>query len=179
VRGPRPSQDKFALWLVPGGEAGRSLEALILRLAGRYGTPPFKPHVTLMGGLRGPRDTVLAWASRLASALSPFDLGLDGLAHTGEYYRCLFFRVKESAEVMGANALAREAFGREGDLPFMPHLSLMYGELPPSVREEALREAARLSGEGPAFRVSSLFLVSTSGEPPEWRGVRELPFSAP
>lgn len=167
---------KHALWLMPEGEARHGLEEMITGLSQRFGTPRFMPHITLLGGLDWPDETLLARASRLASAMSPFTVRLDGLQHSDHYYRCVYYRVKGSLEVAEAGVLAREAFDREDDRPLEPHLSIMYGEVPRALREEVLRQAAAAAGEWPGFEVSSVHLFSTSGEPEQWYRLREFAF---
>lgn len=51
-----PGARGVSLWLMPEGEAGRRLGALIDRLAARLGTPAFPPHVTLLPGIERPVD---------------------------------------------------------------------------------------------------------------------------
>ena len=49
-----PSVKEYSLWLEPDDDATRArLAALIRTLAARFESPPFAPHVTLLGGLPG------------------------------------------------------------------------------------------------------------------------------
>ena len=49
----------------------------------------------------------------------------------------------------------------------MPHLSLLYGNFPPSLKEEMIAEMGpRLDVQ---FKVRSLHLYRTHGEPRQWR----------
>lgn len=166
--------DKYSIWLMPTGEVRERLKGIIALLSGRYSCPLFEPHMTLIGGLPD-RDIVprTAW---LVSLLSPFAVSLVEAGCWDEYYRCLYVRVEETEEVLGAKEMAERVFGRQQG-EYMPHVSLMYGNLPPHVphvKEEIIRET-----EGKldlSFLAGSLHLVSTTGGPEDWRLVEEFPF---
>ncbi len=165
---------KHSLWMVPSGEAHERLQDLISGLAAAHGTPVFRPHVTLLGGLTAPLRQIEAKATRLASSLRPFMVRFSGIGHADEYYRCLFLRVRKTRDVMAANAMAREAFDRVGDRPFMPHLSLMYCDFDASRKEETA-SAVGADVLGIAFEVDAICVFSTDGEPGQWKGVLSLP----
>jgi len=68
---------------------------------------------------------------------------------------------------MTANKAAREIYRLEPQPAFMPHLSLLYGHLPSSVKEGiAASLGRRFELE---FKVSSLHLYLIKGEPAAWR----------
>lgn len=160
----------YSLWLMPEGEVYKRLNTLISRLSEEYSAPDFSPHVTLIGQVIGPEEEIISRTSELASFIEPYEIKLTGTGFLDEYFRCLFVRVEETAEVMGANSRAREVFGRYADPPYMPHLSLMYGDFPPETKREII------SGIDDDFNISfsveSIHLFSTSGGPGNWRRVK-------
>ena len=112
-------------------------------------------------------------AEKLASSLKTFEIKLTHADHLDEYFRCVFLRA-EGSGLLDANARYRSIFGRESDSPFMPHLSLMYGNFPPVVREKAVHEIGRLDE---SFLVRNVhFYRIGSGNPKDWVKVREFPF---
>jgi 2'-5' RNA ligase len=176
------SAGKHALWLIPeGGDAPiyQELATLIAKLAKHHGTPAFEPHVTLLGGLRAPVEELRAHAKSLAGDLAPFRVRLGHIFHLDEYYRALFVQVAETGEVMDAFSRAREAMAPflntaaalelKGVREPMPHLSLLYGELPAALKEGIIKE---LGSEYPAsFTAQSIHIYRTNGDPPDWRRV--------
>jgi 2'-5' RNA ligase len=70
---------------------------------------------------------------------------------------------------MAANKAAREVFCLERQPAFMPHLSLLYGHLPPSVKEGIVASLGRRFEL--EFKVSSLHLYLIKSEPAAWRRV--------
>jgi len=162
----------ISLWLAPGGASRERLARLIADLGRRLGTPVFEPHVTLLAGLTLDESRVRASSRDLARRIPPLPLVFDGLDGTDEYFRALFAPVRETVEMLAAHERAREAFGRQAESPFRPHLSLAYGQLPPATRESL---AAELGADMPEGLVAErLEVVRTEGPPGDWRRLDSL-----
>ena len=170
-------ESHFTLWLMPSGDVFKHLERIIEQLSAEHATPSFDPHVTLLGGLVGGEKKLAAKLERLAVGLQPFTITLTTLDYLEEYFRCLFIRAEETAPLMGAHRIAAESFSRQPDSPFMPHLSLMYGDIRRALKEEILARIGRRFDLD--FEATSIHLFSTHGEVKEWYRVREFPFSQP
>lgn len=165
----------YSLWLMPEGRLYNRLKGTITQLSGRYFTPAFEPHVTLLGLIPGTKEEVVSKTARLASMLQPYEIRLRGVDHLDEYFRCLFVRVEKTPEVMAANTRAREVFGKRNDAEYMPHLSLMYGSLTPVTKHNIISSIGREFNA--AFEAKSIHLYLTQGEVKDWRRVREFPLS--
>jgi len=161
-----------SLWLMPTGDVYDELERILHKLSAKYGTREFPPHVTLLGGIVGPRREVLRECASLAALIRPFTIRLEKIDYLDEYFRCLFVRAATTAPLLKAHQVARDVFGRRREPSFMPHLSLLYGDFSRSLKEGAAAEL------GPrldlAFKVRSLVLYSTRGEPRDWRRVAKF-----
>ena len=170
-----PRARGVSLWLMPEGEEGGRLAALVASLAARLGTAPFPPHVTLLPGIEGvPDGEVLAVGRTLAGGLRPLAVRLVGAEGRDEPFRCLFARASADAPLVSAHAAASRAFGREPDPAFFPHLSLVYGALGAEVKE---RLAAELRSEAcTAFEALRLHVWRTEGEVRAWREIGSFAF---
>ena len=154
---------------MPRGDVYDRLSRIIQRLSDRYGAPQFPPHVTLLGGCVGARRDVIGKSARLAAAVRPLVLRLEEIGFLDEYLRCLFVHVALTLPLRKAHRAARQAFGRERKPAFMPHLSLLYGNFPRSVKEEIAAEMGpRLDVQ---FKVRSLDLWKGHDDPRNWRRV--------
>ena len=138
-----------------------------MELSRGYSAPVFAPHVTMAGGIQGPAREVISKMKRLAKQITPFGVRLTQADFLDEYYRCLFIRVAKTQPIMEANKLAREVFGLHDPCAFMPHLSLLYGNLPSSAKERIITSLGRQFEL--EFKVSSLHLYLTKGAPMGWR----------
>jgi 2'-5' RNA ligase len=156
----------FSLWIVPEGEVRRRLASLIEALARRYGGPVFDPHVTLLAGLAGPAEDVVARAGRLVGGTKSFSLRFTGPEAGQSYFRGLYLRVEPNPELTALHLAAHDAFGRVDEPPFFPHLSLRYGPPPPPAVVEELRTSAPAGFDG-----RRLDVYSTDGEVEGWHRV--------
>lgn len=163
----QPPTASYALWLTPSGQAYRYLTRKILAYSRRHSTPRFEPHVTLLSGVTLPEEEAKSRSTALAARLAPFEIRLGKCDYTDEYFRCLFYRLAPSVAVADAQEIARQVFGLCDRRPYLPHLSLIYGNLSIEVKR---RLAAGLSGDL-SFAVSRIHLYSVSGPPPGWRSV--------
>jgi hypothetical protein len=164
-----------SLWLVPDGPEAQAISALIGEMSARFGTPPFAPHVTLVGGLGADPDAVVERARDLSRLLRDFSLRFEGLEHSADYFRALVVRVAPDLPILDARRRAQMAFPSESFGPFVPHLSLLYGTLPVETRRHLAAEA-RDSAPG-AMVMKSLEVVLTEGEPGAWRHLARLPLT--
>lgn len=165
-----------SLWLVPEGDAHDRLQALIGRLAARFGTPSFPPHVTVLPGIEGRSEgDVLDSTCALGATLRPFPVRLHGLQGRGEPFLCLFARAAADEPLLSAHREAAQAFGRAPDPAFLPHLSLVYGTLALGVKESLVAELATEAAL--SFEAGALHVWRTEGPVGGWRkiGVSSLP----
>jgi 2'-5' RNA ligase len=105
----------------------------------------------------------------VAAALRPFRISLEDLDSRDEYFRCLFVHAALTQPLRRAHQAVCQAFGHPREPAFMPHLSLLYGNFPRSLKEEVMAELGpRLDVQ---FKVRTLHLYRTHGEPRQWRQV--------
>ncbi len=168
-----PAGNKYSLLLIPGGDAFDRLTAIIRRLSARHGGPDFPPHVTLLGGRGGSLEKLVAKAARVAATMHPLALQLVEIGFLDEYFRCLFAHVALTGPLRKAHDVALEAFDAQNEPAFMPHLSLLYGDYPQSLKEKIVAEIGpRLDFH---FKVRVLHLWLAHGHPRHWRRVASFP----
>jgi len=161
-----------SLWLLPPETLRARLATLIAELARRHGTVAFEPHVTLLGGIAAPEESLLGGARGLVARLRPFDVRLGDVGFGAELFHCVFVAVTETPALLQAHALAQEAFGLASAEPFRPHLSLVYGHLDHAEKQAARSAAGDLSA---SFIADSLHAMDTSGEVARWRRLANYP----
>lgn len=118
-------------------------------------------------------DDVIERSRELASALNPISVELGSVGYLDEYYKCLFIRLKETEDLMKAHERAKEIFDRREDPLFMPHVSLMYGNLKASRKRKIISSIGK-DLQSVSFEVGSLLIYSTEGEPSDWYRVKEF-----
>lgn len=167
----------YSIWLMPKGEEYEKYSQIISDLSQRFGTPNFEPHVTLLGGLKGPPD-LIEGATRLFSTMSPSRRILITLSKFGTedfYFRTLYLKARKSGILQLLNERANLVFKRPIDSGYMPHLSLLYGDLTEGEKQQIIDGLnLKLPDE---FVVGSLHLWQTEGEVKDWKEVADYPFS--
>ena len=171
----------YSIWLMPEGDVLDKFYKLIIKIGDEYNSPKYQPHVTLLGGLVGfTREEVISKASELAESIEPFTITLTEVTYPTSYpndheayYRSLYILAERTEPLMKANELARKMFGRGGNPPFNPHLSIMYGPFPAGTKEEIISKVGREFNVG--FEVNSIYLWSDKGLPHEWKLIKKIP----
>lgn len=164
----------YSLWLMPGEPMFSRLAEEIAKLSQELATPLFEPHVTLLGGIMLPGEEVLGRSASLAGSLKPFRIELGNIGYLDEYFRCLFVRVVSTDPILKAHQTAREAIGQHDELPYMPHLSLIYGMLGIEMKKKIVAGLGSLAGQ--AFEVNSLVVYRVSGSPTGWNFAKRFEF---
>ena len=163
----------YSIWLIPAGEVYQKLSEIISQLSEKYSAPNFEPHITLLGNLIGPEEDLISKTLKLTAQLKPFKINLKKADYLDEYFKCLFIRAEKTKELIRANNIAREAFNSKPDPEYMPHLSLMYGDLSSKTKEEILADLGKEFDL--SFEVRSIHLFSTTGEVKDWYRIKEFP----
>jgi hypothetical protein len=158
-----------SLWLVPdrSGPVFVRLCSLIEALARRFNTPMFDPHVTLLGGLERPFDEVRAIGEAFAPGVEPYVIRLGNIVSNGIYFQRLIALASPTATVLGAHERAKAAFGAKA-MPYLPHLSLAYGELEEAQTAQLQATAVAAGVVGTTFSTPSLEVWRTDGPVASW-----------
>jgi putative hydrolase of the HAD superfamily len=131
----------FSVFLTPATDEFDRLSAIIRRLAERFGSPVFEPHVTVYGGRCPNRESLLPLLSA-ADGIPPFSLPVLGIGQTEEFFKSFFIRFEEHPLLRVIHDRVREQVEVDSGYRLIPHLSLMYADLPRGVKEPLAREVS-------------------------------------
>lgn len=162
----------YTIWIVPSPSIKKDLDKIIIKLAKKYKSPIFEPHMTLLGDIEIDEKTMIEKAKILASKLKSFSLELGEISFSTTYFQSVFIRVKSTAKLMEANLKAKEIFGRENKV-FMPHMSLLYGEQEMKLREKIIPTIKLPKNK--IFIVDKIVVVPSTKDPKEWKHLAEIP----
>lgn len=164
----------YSLWLEPSGDVAYKLQERIKKLSKENDTPLFSPHVTLLGGLTATKTELVPLANTLASSVEPFELQLTKAGYLNTYYQSLFIHVEENSQLKELRKNACRLFNCTGKNDYMPHLSLLYGDLSQKEKERILNLMGREFYIH--FPVKNIVLMQTEGTPDQWRKVHAAVF---
>lgn len=166
----------YSLWLEPMGDTAYKLQQRIKELSKKYDTPIFSPHVTLLGGLTASKTELVPLTDTLASSVKPFDLKLTKAGYLNTYYQSLFIYVEQNEGLTYLHNNACRLFDcpEEYENKYMPHLSLLYGDLSQQQKEKILNNIGREFYI--RFTAKKVVLMDTDGKPEQWKKIHTAMF---
>ncbi|OAY78029.1 Cyclic phosphodiesterase [Ananas comosus] len=156
----------YSVWALPPEDVRGRLKRLMATLRSEFGGPAFDPHITVVGATRLHPAAAVEMLRSAAAALSPYPARVASVASGGFFYQCVYLLIDPSPEVVEASAHCCRHFGYQSSTPYMPHLSLLYGDLTDEEKERARRRVEELDKEirGLSFQISELALYKTDTE---------------
>ena len=118
-----------------------------------------------------PEEECIRLTKQVVHGQKPFTINMGEIGYEDFYFRTLFVRAKETEALLALHNRAKEIF-KMNIPPYMPHLSLLYGTFPQTLKEEIIKEIGR--NQSTEFEISSVHLVK-GGEVEDWRIIGEFP----
>ena len=165
----RTKEETYSLWLMPTGQTRDGLKKLISELSKKYSTPRFEPHVTLIGEIQSLLTAARPKTEKLATLIKPFEIRLREVAYLDQYFRCVFVKAEKTTALMNAHSIAHIEFEQNNTKSYMPHLSLVYGDLATSTKRRIIHEIGKELVLD--FGVTDIHLYYTGGKPKEWHPI--------
>ena len=148
----------------------KELEVIIQKLATQYGGPVFMPHITLRSVIPVESDeNILSKAKAVAEGLSPFTVTLGELGTEDAYFKALYIKINDSGELAAAHTKTNKIFSMEDGGPYIPHVSLLYGNY--AEEEKAKTITTLQSPSGKSFVADKLHVYRTEGEVQNWKKI--------
>jgi putative hydrolase of the HAD superfamily len=157
---------RYSLFLTPSGADYEYAANLIRELCGKFDVPAFEPHVTIHSGELDDLEELKKLVSAAVSGIEPFYLHVRRVGCGGEYFRSLFIEFEDAPELRVIYERMRAEIGSESGYEPVPHLSLLYGDMP--LREkEAL--AKRVVMDRSAIHFDQVKIVTPRNRKEGWR----------
>ncbi|PNW77036.1 hypothetical protein CHLRE_10g419600v5 [Chlamydomonas reinhardtii] len=145
-------KEQYAIFAVPKGQLQGQLQAEIVHLGMKCHAPTFAPHTTVLAAIERPREEVLAVAAEMCKHVKKYRINFTEVACGSIYYQCVYLLVDKTEGVLAAGAAARKAFGITTG-PYMPHLSLLYSDIPQEERAKIVEHEKERLYDNPATRL--------------------------
>lgn len=167
-----PDAKGYSLWLVPTGETYDKLSGIIKRLAEEYNTPLFEPHITLLGEAPQSENDVIKRTRQLISGQKPFLATIRTLDYQDFYYRALFVKAEKTEPLLAFHERAKTIFEMPDIPPYMPHLSLLYGNFSGDIKKKIIKTIGNEFTE--EFIVNAVHLIKSEGQANAWYKIKEF-----
>ncbi|MBL7057630.1 hypothetical protein ISS09_05100 [Candidatus Woesearchaeota archaeon] len=156
----------FSIWLMPHGKLKQQLTDQINELSVEYDTPPFEPHITLVGRLEVPEKEAIEKTYSIARNIRhPLEPVTSGIGYSMEQnpFQSVFLFLLPTKDLFRANSIANDYFHRSED--FNLHMSILYGNIPQEQKAEIIVSPIHRDF---SFTASDLFLYNTNGPIDQW-----------
>ena len=155
----------IAIWLVPSEEDKIFYQKIINELSKEYNTPLFEPHITLAAA----KSTTSSQLNKLKSyyiASLPIKVNMKNLGSLGKYYQQVFISGDGGQRLLNMWQKSLEVL----EMPayqFMPHLSLLYGNLHKETVQVILDKYKDELDR--TIVIESVKIMDTGGEVADWK----------
>ncbi|GJN14939.1 hypothetical protein PR202_gb01817 [Eleusine coracana subsp. coracana] len=142
-------EEVYSVWALTPEPVRSRLRGVMDGLRAAHGGPAFEPHATVVGAIRLRRSQAIEMLRAAAVGVSPYTARVTGVAPR----RLLLLPVR----LPPARTYSRA---------YMPHVSLLYGDLTDEEKEEARKKVEELDKNicGLQFEISELALYRTDTE---------------
>ncbi|EPS61040.1 hypothetical protein M569_13761, partial [Genlisea aurea] len=156
----------YSVWAFPPADVSARLKKLMQGLRSEFGGPTFDPHVTVVGAITLTETEALDLFNRASAGLKPYTAAVEGVSSGNFFYQCVFLKVNPSQEVLDASSHCCDVFGYQNSSPYMPHLSLLYGDLSEEAKKSAQTKAYEIDDtiNSLNFQIQSIALYKTDTE---------------
>ncbi|KAB5534239.1 hypothetical protein DKX38_017325 [Salix brachista] len=160
---PAGKKYDYSVWAIPPEDVGARLKRLMAGLTSEFGGPQFEPHVTVVGANSLTEQDALEKFNSACDGMQAYNATVDRVATGTFFYQCVYLLLHPMPEVVEPSAHCTGHFGYKSSTPYMPHLSLLYGDLTDDEKKKAQEKADTLdeSINGLSFPITRLALWKT------------------
>lgn len=180
---PPPTKHVYSVWALPPEDLTERLKKLMAGLRSEFGGPEFEPHVTVVGAISLTEDDAIDKFLAACKGVKAYDATVEKVATGTFFYQCVFLLLSPTPQVVEASSHCTGHFGYNSSTPYMPHLSILYGDLSNEEKKKAQEKANILdeSIDSLSFQISHLALYETDTEDitlKSWKKIAEFNLEA-
>jgi putative hydrolase of the HAD superfamily len=130
---------RVAVFLTPAADDFRYADGIIRELSAKFGAPLFEPHLTVYSGLYADPELLKGIVAEAARSIPPLALRVRGIGSSEAYFRTLYVEFEPDPLLTGLRERMGSVVARPNNGAFLPHLSLLYREMPLAEKEAVAR----------------------------------------
>jgi len=165
-------ENSYSLWLRPSQTQIDDLTKIISRLSHRFSCTPFPPHITLLPGNPAITDSIIETCEAIIKRYPAFDITLEEIAYTPAYFRSLYILAKPETPLINIYEDTKKRLNHESSKMYMPHISLLYGNLDAKKQQTLKEELA--DSYAKTFHCQRLDLYNTTGHEMQWHLIKSF-----
>ena len=163
-----------SIWLIPAPKDAQYIQAIINNLAATYQAPVFDSHCTLYSPTDLPAAELKQILEQSANNMKSFYVKKAMISHTENIWKTIFIELLRSPELEQLQQAVISQFPKGQPYEFLPHISLLYKEIPDKKKEDIIRNLQVKN----SFKMDKIAAVRTGPNVDNWATVVEIPFHA-
>jgi len=163
-----------SIWLIPAPADAQYLQGIINNLAATYQAPVFNTHCTLYSPTDLPALEIKKILEQSANNMESFYVKKATISHTENIWKTIFIELLSSPELEQLQQAVISQFPKGQPYEFLPHISLLYKEIPDKKKEDIIRNLQVKN----SFKMDKIAAVRTGPNVDNWATVVEIPFHA-
>jgi 2'-5' RNA ligase len=163
-----------SIWLIPAPADAQYLQGIINNLAATYQAPVFNTHCTLYSPTDLPALEIKKILEQSANNMESFYVKKATISHTENIWKTIFIELLRSPELEQLQQAVISQFPKGQPYEFLPHISLLYKEIPDKKKEDIIRNLQVKN----SFKMDKIAAMRTGPNVDNWATVVEIPFHA-
>ena len=163
-----------SIWLIPAPADAQYLQGIINNLAATYQAPVFNTHCTLYSPTDLPALEIKKILEQSANNMESFYVKKATISHTENIWKTIFIELLKSPELEQLQQAVISQFPEGQPYEFLPHISLLYKEIPDKKKEDIIRNLQVKN----SFKMDKIAAMRTGPNVDNWATVVEIPFHA-
>ena len=164
----------ISIWLTPAKEDSAYLQEIVNELASEYQAPVFSPHCTLLSQVELDVHELQPVLSSIAQESTPLFVTMSGLRYTNYIWKTVFIELEESLELTHLQQRIASQLSPAPPYEFLPHLSLIYKDMPVEQKEEIIRNLTVRNSN----KMDKITAMRTGPNVEEWENITEVQLNA-
>ncbi|MFT7538709.1 MAG: 2'-5' RNA ligase [Lysobacterales bacterium] len=166
--------NSYYFWLSPQTSDLEPLQDIITTLSKKYSTPIFEPHATLVSGLSGDEQKLLQKISSFSKKQKKLKLLFEDIEYTHGFFTALYIKTSLPEKLTLMHKQAMRDLNPKHQIQYIPHLSLLYGNISSDEKENIISAFPLTSQE---ITIDSLKLVKGNADVTQWKIIDEWPLT--
>ena len=134
--------------------------------------PEFDAHITLSGPIMDLDNTLKSKTFKISTLFSPFTLHSEGIGLKDEFFQSLFIKIKKTQELLDLKMRIDDELMLNSK-NYFPHISLYYGDSTNKLKEDSIRNIAKLDD----ITLDKISLVAVDEAISSWKIIESFELS--
>lgn len=164
--------DEYSLWLEIEDRISLQLSEVIKNIAIEADSRPFKPHITLIGGINPKTINIVDCFDQISSDTKPFRLKLGKVITEASHYKSIFLPCEKDDKLISLNNKCQSIFNKSYE--YKPHLSLLYSDTSQDDKIKIIKKYSCKKFEDLEVKIVAISLCYAKDDVDNWKILKRV-----